>query len=400
MNAPVLMNRPLFEQVLKENRLDGFVGTTAESVTWLSGYWAMPQWIRRGPQAYAFQPRETNGGSFIVTGTGLLDHAADQGLYVSAVHRYGFFVYEEVAEGEGEEARRLRHLLDSPEHASPAHALAHGLRRAGMVGARVGIELDGLAAGIFEQLRELAPEVELIRADALAKKFRALKTPEEIARLRESGRIAERSILAALHGAREGESEAELALRFHGKTVADGAFPVLGCIGFSERGALPNVDPSPLRKLRRGDTIRFDVGGRYRHYRADIARIAVFGEPSPRVQQCHRAVQAGIERAYEVIRPGVPASTLFNEVMTAVRKSGLPHYRRNHVGHGIGLDGYEVPALTENSSDVLQAGMVMCIETPYYELGFGGFQVEDMVLVTETGVESFMTLPRDLLRCG
>jgi Xaa-Pro aminopeptidase len=84
--------------------------------------------------------------------------------------------------------------------------------------------------------------------------------------------------------------------------------------------------------------------------------------------------------------------------MDAVRKAGLPHYRRNHVGHGIGLDGYEVPALTESSTDVLTPGMVMCIETPYYELGFGGFQVEDMVLVTETGVESFMTLPRDLLR--
>ncbi|WP_332815986.1 Xaa-Pro peptidase family protein [Ramlibacter sp.] len=391
------MNRPLFEDVLRDNGLDGFVGTTAESVTWLSGYWAMPQWIRRGPQAYAFQPREAGGESFVVTGTGLLDHAADQDLYVRAFHRYGFFAYEDFAEGGGPEAVRLRKMLRGPEHESPAHALAQALRQAGMRGGRVGIELDGLASGVFERVRELAPEVELIRSDALSKKFRAIKTPEEVARLRESGRIAERSILAALEGLREGESEADLALRFHGRTVADGAFPVLGCIGFSERGALPNVDPSPHRKLKRGDTIRFDVGGRYRHYRADIARIASFGEPSDRARKSHHAVQAGIERAYEIIRPGLPASTLFKEIMDTVRKSGLPHYRRNHVGHGIGLDGYEVPALTENSTDVLQPGMVMCIETPYYELGFGGFQVEDMVTVTEAGVESLMTLPRDLM---
>ena len=68
------------------------------------------------------------------------------------------------------------------------------------------------------------------------------------------------------------------------------------------------------------------------------------------------------------------------------------------MGHGIGLDGYEVPALTASSTDVLQPGMVMCIETPYYELGLGGFQVEDTVRVSETGVESFMTLPRELVR--
>ena len=394
----MLMNRPLFEQVLADNRLDGFVGTTPESVTWLSGYWAMPQWIRRGPQAYAFQPRRSDAASFIVTSSGLLDQAADQDLYVDAVHFYGFFAYEDSGVEGAQADTRLRELLQGKEHADPAQALVHALLQAGMSGSRVGIEFDGLAQGVLDQVQAALPRVELVRADALAKKFRAIKTPQEVARLRQAGRIAERSIGAALDGLRTGESEADMALRFHGQTVADGAFPVLGCIGFGERGALPNVDPSAERRLREGDTIRFDVGGRYKHYRADIARIAVHGEPSAHAQQCHAAVQAGIEHAYGIIRPGLPGKQLFQEVMDAVRRSGLPAYRRNHVGHGIGLDGYEVPALTAASTDVLQAGMVMCIETPYYELGFGGFQVEDMVLVTETGVESLMTMPRNLLR--
>lgn len=393
----MLMNRPLFEHVLAEAGLDGLIGTTAESVTWLSGYWAMPQWIRRGPQVYAFQPRRGDCGSFIVTSTGLLDHAADQDLYVDAVHRYGFFAYEDHGDAGCAAAGRLRALLQSTEHADPAGALAHALQSAGFTEARIGVEHDGLAPGILEAVSQRSPGIEFVRADALAKPMRAIKTAEEIERLRGSARIAERSIQAALEGMRAGESEAEMALRFHGRTVADGAYPVLGCIGFGERGALPNVDPSHDRKLKAGDTIRFDVGGRFRHYRADIARIAAFGEPGKRARDCHRAVQAGIEHAYSVIRPGLPAARLFDEIMGAVRASGLPHYRRNHVGHGIGLDGYEIPALTPGSKDVLRPGMAMCIETPYYELGFGGFQVEDMVVVTETGVESLMTLPRGLL---
>ena len=393
----MLMNRPLFEQILSDNKLDGFLGTGPESVTWLSGYWAMPQWIRRGPQAYAFQPRRSDAGSFIVTSKGLLDQAADQKLYVDVVHYFGFFAYDDFGAQGAAADNRLRELLLGKEHVGPAEALAHALQSAGLAKARIGIEMDGIAEGVLDQVKEICPSIEFVRADFLAKKFRALKTEEEVVRLRQAARIAERSITAALDGLTAGETEADMALRFHSQTVADGALPVLGCIGFGERGALPNVDPSLTRRLAHGDTIRFDVGGRYRHYRADIARIAVHGVPTARARQCHKSVQSGIEHAYGIIRPGLPASQLYNEVMDTVRKSGLPHYRRNHVGHGIGLDGYEVPALTASSTDILQSGMVMCIETPYYELGFGGFQVEDMVLVTDTGVESLMTLPRDLL---
>ena len=77
--------------------------------------------------------------------------------------------------------------------------------------------------------------------------------------------------------------------------------------------------------------------------------------------------------------------------METVRREGLPHYRRNHVGHGIGLDGYDVPNLTPESREVLEEGMVLSVETPYYELGFAGLQVEDTVRVTRDGVESLMS---------
>jgi len=79
-----------------------------------------------------------------------------------------------------------------------------------------------------------------------------------------------------------------------------------------------------------------------------------------------------------------------------VRREGIPHYNRNHVGHGIGLDGYDVPNLTPSSTEVLEEGMVLCVETPYYELGFAGLQVEDMVRVTRDGVESLMSTAPDL----
>jgi Xaa-Pro aminopeptidase len=198
--------------------------------------------------------------------------------------------------------------------------------------------------------------------------------------------IAERSVKAALKNVRVGISEIEMARAFHTQTVQNDATPVLGCIGFGARSAMPNVHPSKAT-LQRGDVIRFDVGGRYKHYRADIARIATFGEPDPRVRKYHQALHAGVMAAFDVIRPGVKASAVFEVAVQATRKAGIPHYARSHVGHGIGVDGYDVPNLTPGNDQLIEEGMVMCVETPYYELGWCGLQVENTIVVRANGIE-------------
>jgi Xaa-Pro aminopeptidase len=153
---------------------------------------------------------------------------------------------------------------------------------------------------------------------------------------------------------------------------------------------MPNVMPSGAR-LERGDVIRFDVGGRFEHYRADIARIASLGDPDAKVDRYYRALHRGLLRAYELIRPGVRCADVFEAAVETVRREGISHYRRSHVGHGIGIDGYDLPDISPTSSSTFEAGMVICVETPYYELGWCGLQVEDMVVVRDDGIEQLMT---------
>ena len=138
------------------------------------------------------------------------------------------------------------------------------------------------------------------------------------------------------------------------------------------------------------------MGGRYNHYRADIARNAVLGEPSRKLATYHRAIRAGLLRAIEMVKPGVRAADIFEQTVETVRREGIPHYKRNHVGHGIGLDGYDAPDFSPSSKEVLEQDMVICLETPYYELGFGGLQVEDMIRVTADGFESLMSTGSEL----
>lgn len=394
----MLLNEQRLLQQMSGASLDAVVAAAPENVTYMSGFWALPQWIRRGPQTYVVWPASDRGAPEIIASTSTLDLVADQQPWISKVRRYGEF-HVELGPDISHDAVGQRHLRlrSLPGYADSINALVAALEEADLADGRIGLDDAGFSAGDLQSLRACLPNVTWVPAAATLRTVRAVKTDDEIERLGAVARIAERSIQASLAIAREGVSELDLARAFHRQTVEDGALPVLGCIGFGERSALMNVQPSE-RKLRGGEIIRFDVGGRYRHYRADIARIASLGDPPSDATRPHRALLRGVEHAFEIIRPGLPAAKLFDEVMEVVRREGIPHYRRDHVGHGIGLDGYDAPTLSARSTEVLEEGMVLCVETPYYEIGRWGLQVEDMLVVRHDGAERLMDTTGELIR--
>jgi Xaa-Pro dipeptidase len=392
----MLMNTTRLFEGMKRERLDAIVATMPENVTYASGFWAMSQWIRRGPQAYVLTPAEGRGEPVVIASTGLIDLVADPDVWVKDILRFGNFSIDRTP-GVSLDAHdsRIEELLGQADDGDAVGALVKAIKGRGLQSARIGVDEIGILPQYWDKLAEALPGATLVRAADIFRYARAIKTPEEIRRLRKSAQIANMSIRAALDVARDGATEMDLARAFHTKTINEGGLPVLGCIGVGTRSAMTNVQPSE-RKLRQGDVIRFDVGGRYRHYRADIARNGVLGEPTAKLAQYHRAICVGLDRAIEMIKPGVRAADVFLAAVEAVRREGIPHYKRSHVGHGIGLDGYDAPNIAPSSSEVFEEGMVICVETPYYEMGFAGLQVEDTLVVTRDGVESFMLSSTEL----
>ncbi len=386
----MLMNAPRLFAAMKKERLAAVVATMPENVTYASGFWAMSQWIRRGPQAYVLTPAERGGGSVVIASTGLIDLAADPEVWVKDVARFGRFVIDRTPEVKLDPHDvRIEQLMAQDDDGDAIDALVKAIRARGLEKSRIGVEEIGILPQYWDRLVAALPNATIVRAADLFRHARAIKTPEEISRLRRSAEIADMSIQAALAVARVGATEMDLARAFHGKTIIEGGMPVLGCIGAGTRSAMTNVQPTE-RALVQGDLIRFDVGGRYRHYRADIARNAVLGEPSTKLKQYHRAICVGLDRAIGMIRPGVRVSDVFDACVETVRREGIPHYQRSHVGHGIGLDGYDAPNITPSNAECFEEGMVICVETPYYEMGFAGLQVENTMAVTADGVDSFM----------
>ena len=142
--------------------------------------------------------------------------------------------------------------------------------------------------------------------------------------------------------------------------------------------------------------IRFDVGCLLDGYNSDIARNFALGDPGERALRLHRATLAGEQAAFEAMRPGVTAADVFEAAVEAVRQAGIPDYRRHHVGHGVGLEVYDIPLLSASDQTVLESGMTFEVETPYYEVGLAGLQPEDTVVLREDGPQLLTTLSREL----
>ncbi len=386
----MLMNSDRLFEGMKKEGFDAVIATMPENVTYTSGFWAMSHWIRRGPQAYVLTPKPEASEPAIISSTGIIDLAVDPEVWVKDVRRYGAFYFDRTPDAElSPQDAKIHALMEGAQDSDAVSALVRAIKDRKLEAGRFGVDEIGITPQNWDRLVSELPRATFVRASEVFRYARAIKTSEEIARLRRSAQIADLSITAALDVAAEGITENELARVFHNTTINEGGLPVLGCVGCGPRSAMTNVQPSDYR-LAKGDIIRFDAGGRYQHYRADIARNAVLGEPSQKVAQYHRALCVGLDRAIEMIRPGVRAADVFNACVETVRREGLPHYQRSHVGHGIGLDGYDAPNIAASNNEVFEEGMVICVETPYYELGLGGLQVEDTMVVTKDGVDSFM----------
>jgi Xaa-Pro dipeptidase len=396
----MLMNGSRAAAVLQREGLDGVIASTLENVGYLTGFFDPNFCQFRGMQEYCVLEAGASEPGWLVLPRFDLDLVAAEPPRARRIVSFGTFFYGPpgtTALSPFEE--RLARLAGDAPAASPLEALAAVIAETAM--RRIGTDERGIFPGVLEGLRRKFPEREFVPASHVFSEIRAVKTADEIARLASAVRIAEEAIYACLRSARPGVTEREMAQEFEVALLRAGARPWFSpsgpIVGFG-RGSVGVNRPADLSTLLPGDHIRFDVGCIFEGYWSDIARTFSFGAPSSRLTQVYRAVRTGQDAALRAVAPGVKASEVFEAGLAAARAEGMPHYERQHVGHGIGLEVNEAPILTAKTHQPLEAGMVLDVELAYYEPGFGGVHVEDTLVVTDTGHRPLTRTSRDLVR--
>jgi Xaa-Pro aminopeptidase len=273
----------------------------------------------------------------------------------------------------------------------PMLVLADQLKDYGLERARIGIEMDYLPAGDFLRLKSALPNARFEPSEAILARLRQIKTPDEIALLRNLSRIADQAIGDALAATRVGDSEMDLAGQLTRRIYELGAqqFKLL-IVATGERSQLPNVGPSE-RTLQRGDVCRVEIFSMVDGYHAGVCRTAVVQIAPPMAEQIWQHLVDCKYLIMEMVKPGADCRTIYDAFIAKLREMNLPPI--SFVGHGIGLHLHENPYLGKipilgrpGEKATLEVGMVLGFEPLCYQTGYGfGMQNKDMILVTDNG---------------
>ncbi len=257
-------------------------------------------------------------------------------------------------------------------------------------GARIGVELAAVPAGVVEGLRKARPGVAIVDVSRVIRTLRRAKDADEVEVMRRAIAAGAAGHAAALREARPGMTELEiyqLAREAAEQSLGEPAI-VYGDFVSGPRIATEKGGPPTARKIERGDLLLLDFSVRVGGYRGDFTNTFVVGAPAPpEVRALHDACLAALAAGEQAVKAGVPARAVDHAVRAAFESRGLAQHFTTHVGHGIGLGHPEPPYLVARSDETLVAGDVLAIEPGLYIPGTAGMRMERNYLVTCDGFE-------------
>lgn len=259
---------------------------------------------------------------------------------------------------------------------------------------------DGQTMRLFEWLSFSAAGVDVDNAQDVGidlLNVRAIKTPEEIEAMRDANEISEKALQRVMDWVEVGMTEQQIAQKLEAEMNALGgeglAFGSLVLTG--EKSALPHGGTG-TRQLQENEFLLFDFGAKKNDYPADITRTFCLGTPTQEMQKIYDAVRRANEAAHKISKPGVSCHDIDKAARDVIEDAGYGQYFTHRLGHGLGLSGHELPNIAPNNDRRLEVNMVFTIEPGIYVPEIGGVRIEDDVVVTENGIDSLTTYPREL----
>ncbi|WP_209425692.1 M24 family metallopeptidase [Pararhodobacter sp. SW119] len=269
----------------------------------------------------------------------------------------------------------------------------------------IGVELENYyySAKAHAVLVEHLPKATIIDATALVNWQRTVKSRTEIERMRRAARIVEAMHHKILEVAEPGLPKHQLVAEILRAAV-------LGADGhWGDYAAIVPMAPSGLdataphltwddRPMQKDESHFFEIAGVYRRYHVPLSRTLYFTEPPTKYRQAEAAVQEATEAGLAQARPGNTCDDIANAFNTTLERHGF--YKENRCGYSIGLSyppdwGERTMSLRRGDETVLEPGMCLHF-MPALWLDDGGLEITESILITDTGVEKFCSLPGEI----
>jgi Xaa-Pro dipeptidase len=286
--------------------------------------------------------------------------------------------------------------------------LAEVLREAGVAEGRIGVEkrvarAAGLSVYVYEGLAAALPRATLVDASGVPERVKLVKSPREVAYLREAGRLTDLGVRAALAIAAEGRADYEVAAAAYQAMIGAGsdflAIPaIVNCGPYSGITHSTHVG----RRLARGDVLFLELGACRRRYSSPCVRSASMGPPGSEVRRLAEASEATVAGMHAVMRAGATADEVARAGAVGVARAGDGVRWSGDYGYPVGAGfpphwGDYSCGIRIGNPMVLQAGMVFHQPVSLRIPGRVGVGFSDTVLITDTGCERLTTTPRTLV---
>ncbi len=281
------------------------------------------------------------------------------------------------------------------EDESPYIKVTEALNSSDINSGKIGLE-EQVRFFIFDGIRKIAPQFNLVAADPVTITCRLIKSPAEIALMQRAFDITQKAILIAISQLKAGMDAREASSIVKEAHELMGAEHDFALVLFGKASALPHGTRKP-QLLKKGDVVLMDCGCKVGGYSSDITRTVIYGAPpTERQQEIWDLEQKSQLAGFEAAQLGVACEMVdfaSRKVITDAgfgpeyQLPGLPH----RTGHGIGMDGHEWGNMVKGNKLLLEPGMCFSIEPTIAIPGEFGIRMEDCVYMTESGPKWFNT---------
>jgi Xaa-Pro dipeptidase len=268
----------------------------------------------------------------------------------------------------------------------PVDELILILKESGVEKGRIAVEDDFIPGDPLSRLYTHMPEAVFAPARPFMSGLRTIKTLAELDKLRRVNQIAIRAHYYAAGKLHAGMTELQLAQYLYEYLFNEGAETVNKLVvGSGERSEFGNANPT-RRVIQKGELVRVDIFAKIGGYQSDVARTYIAGTPTPAQIKNWQIVVEASRIILEKIKPGAHTGEIYRDFRQFFEKQGLNPI--NFVGHGLGITLHEDPYISRYHDCELLPGMVLAVEPIYFPKG-EGYQIEDIIAVTDTGSELF-----------
>lgn len=295
------------------------------------------------------------------------------------------------------DVRTFAHSGDAPLEQLRSIMAELGIKK-GKLGMELGYEQRlGINILDFKRLESELTDLKIVDASMLLWSLRMIKSPAEIEMMRRSSDVTAAAFKACFDKAKIGMSEIEACRNAADTMILEGAERPGFILVTSGPGNYNVLSGKPTeRKLKSGDMLWVDMGSVVGGYWSDYCRSAYFGKPTKILDDSQKSIMDVNQAMIDATRPGQPISKVAEAAAKEFKRQGITvDLGKGRIGHGMGLMSTEPPHVALYDQTMCEEGLVFTIE-PRITNEHGVFNIEELLVVTKTGVEVLTTSPRNI----